>query len=330
MTHLRRDGSPRPDGRTDFRRALTPGETFESSDGDYLVRQVLAGELVLPSGRIIATDPCYLSSPTNTPAFVRTVPPGTYPVWLAMARRAEDEHWGELVACLALQLSEAAPVQWEMALRPGEQLANLTLGEFYGHGVDSGNACFVDSDLIAGLDQAALRSLYMDGVVASYEQHNWRVRSVNVPLPGPAQANLIACSSGYGDGTYPSWWGYDDTGHLCALVTDFLVLVEDLTAEARFPLRDWADRTLIHPDLPRIGARVSLSAISPGARDLHVVIDGNEMCEVAVVDGAGQTCCSGGRHTIRGDRSEHFLTADELFPDDAVLVLSYSLGTRSL
>jgi hypothetical protein len=39
---------------------------------------------------------------------------------MAMARRVEDEHWGELVACLALQLSEAAPVRWEMALRPGD------------------------------------------------------------------------------------------------------------------------------------------------------------------------------------------------------------------
>jgi hypothetical protein len=119
-------------------------------------------------------------------------------------------------------------------------------------------------------------------------------------------------------------------GDYLVLVTDFLVLVEDLAAEARFPLREWADRTLIHPDLPRIGARISLSPIPPGARDLHVVIDGNEMCEVAVVDGAGRTICSGGRLTIRGDRSERFLSADEPFPDDAVLVLSYSLGTRGL
>lgn len=37
----------------------------------------------LPSGRIIATDSCYLDRPGDMSPFVRTVPPGRYPVWLA-------------------------------------------------------------------------------------------------------------------------------------------------------------------------------------------------------------------------------------------------------
>jgi hypothetical protein len=51
----------RPAGHTDFRRALTPGTPFASAKGPLHVRSVQADELVLPSGRIIATDPCYLS-----------------------------------------------------------------------------------------------------------------------------------------------------------------------------------------------------------------------------------------------------------------------------
>jgi hypothetical protein len=37
-------------------------------------------------------------------------------------------------------------------------------------------------------------------------------------------ANVIAFSSGYGDGSYPSYWGHDLTGQRVALVTDFVVL----------------------------------------------------------------------------------------------------------
>lgn len=228
MHQLRRDGSLRPVGRTDFCRALAPGASFESVEECWHVRPVPAGELVLPSGRIIATDPCYLTRLDDTPPFGRTVPPGCYPVWIALARKASDAPWAERVACMVLQLSEGPAVQWEPALRPGERLVDLPPGHCYGHGVDSGNACFVDAAAIAGLDPAMRRALYLDGVVRSYERTGWRTRFVHVPLPGQASANVIACSSGYGDGFYPSWWGIDETGDPCALATDFFVLVEEL------------------------------------------------------------------------------------------------------
>jgi hypothetical protein len=178
--------------------------------------------------RIIATDPCYLTRLDDTPPFVRTIPPGHYPVWLALARRASDAPWTERVACMVLLLSERPAVQWELAPRPGEHLTDLPPGHFYGHGVDSGNACFVDAAAVGALDPAIRRALYADGVVGAHKRAGWRTRFVNVPLPGQVPANLIACSSGYGDGFYPSWWGVDETGDPCALVTDFCVLVEEL------------------------------------------------------------------------------------------------------
>lgn len=230
MQQIRCDGSLRPKGRSDFQRALVPGASFESAEEHWLVRPVAAGELVLPSGRVIAADPCYLARLDDTPPFVRTVPPGRYPVWLALARTASDPPWAERVACMVLQLSDGPAVQWELALRPGEHLADLLPGHFHGHGVDSGNACFVDAAATAALDPALRRALYTDGVVGAHERAGWRTRFVHVPLPGPAPANLIACSSGYGDGCYPSWWGIDETGAPVALATDFFVLVEEFNS----------------------------------------------------------------------------------------------------
>jgi len=183
MRQLRRDGSLRPAGRTDFRRALKPGATFASVAGPWLIRQEPAGELVLPSGRTIATDPCYLDRLGDAPPFARTVPPGCYPVWLALARKASDARWAERVACMVLHLSDGSAVQWELALRPGERLVDLPPGHYYGHGADSGNACFVDAAAIAGLDPAMRRELYTDGLVGAHERAGWHTRFVNWSEP---------------------------------------------------------------------------------------------------------------------------------------------------
>lgn len=236
MHLLRWDGSLRPARRTDFRRALTPGASFEAADGLWHVRSVSAGELVLPSGRIIATDPCCLDQPGNTSPFVRNVLPGRYLVWLILARKASDAPWAERVACMVLRLNAGPAVQWEPALRPGERLVDLPPGHFYGHGVDSGNACFVDAAAVAGLDPALCRALYTHGVVGAHERAGWLTRFVNVPIPGSSAANLIACSSGYGDGFYPSWWGIDEAGDPCALATDFFVLVEEIVSDGVYGL----------------------------------------------------------------------------------------------
>jgi hypothetical protein len=330
MRSLRNDGTPRPEGRTDFHRALMPDATFESSERLLQVRQVYAGELVLPSGRIIATDPCYLRTLDDTPPFVQAARPGRYPIWLAMTRLAEGPLRGERVACAVLQLTEAPAVRWELALRPGEHATELFTGQFYGHGVDSGNACFVDAAVVEALDNDAREQLYSTGVVATNERNKWRRGFANVPISGDPPANLVAFSSGYGDGFYPSWWGLDETGDACALATDFFVLVEDLVGEAHFPLSDWADRIVVHPDLERIGARVWLPSTQPGAQELRVVVDGNDVAEVALADGAGRTIVKSGQLTVSGERSEHLLRLPEPLPDDTVLVLTYMLGVRGL
>lgn len=102
--------------------------------------------------------------------------------------------------------------------------------------MDSGNACFIDAAAIAALDPAMCRALYADGIVGTYERAGWRTRFVNVPIPGPSAANMIACSSGYGDGFYPSWWGIDEHGAVCAQATDFFVLVEEIDADGVYGL----------------------------------------------------------------------------------------------
>ena len=60
----------------------------------------------------------------------------------------------------------------------------------------------------------------------------------------------IVVSSGYGDGSYPCYWGLDAQGKPVSLVVDFLVIAEFLTDRCKLP---WppanGDSSLTHPIL---------------------------------------------------------------------------------
>ncbi len=47
------------------------------------------------------------------------------------------------------------------------------------------------------------------------------VRGVNFCVDEATGANIIAFSSGWGDGCYASYWGYDADGKIACLITDF-------------------------------------------------------------------------------------------------------------
>ena len=92
--------------------------------------------------------------------------------------------------------------------------------------VDSGTGGFMDEDachaLKALLDESDVGMLpaLEDALSASYGD---TCSAVNLSLPG-LPANFTVFTSGDGDGAYPSYWGFDDAGQLCCLMTDFCIL----------------------------------------------------------------------------------------------------------
>jgi len=46
-------------------------------------------------------------------------------------------------------------------------------------------------------------------------------QGANIKVSERTEANVITFSSGWGDGGYASFWGYDALGDLTCLVTDF-------------------------------------------------------------------------------------------------------------
>ncbi|MGE0024481.1 MAG: DUF4241 domain-containing protein [Hyphomicrobium sp.] len=212
-----------------FDRAFAPGfvvETRDEVDGEMRVetvpfRAVDAGMLKLPSGRITVADP--FVALTEAKPLAQAVPAGSFPVRLAVGAFPAG---GLRVAFARVDVTQAPVVRWSMALIEGQDVRTLGHDEIFGYPVDSGTGSFFDP--AAGRAAGAL----LDSNPNAWEA--WiKAGEANGAKIGPyfflldlplGAANALMFRSGWGDGFYASWFGYDALGNVAALVTDFAII----------------------------------------------------------------------------------------------------------
>jgi hypothetical protein len=162
----------------------------------------------------------------------KTVKPGRYPVIVAVA---DFQPIGDTrFACAMLRISNLPTVKWEVALI-NEPDPDQTHDRTH-YGVDAGTGCFMDLDAaepLANLVSLEIMypekdefELFCDRVIAEMEKNSFGKYPLtagwaNMKVSDDIEANMIAFSSGWGDGGYASFWGYDALGNLTTLVTDF-------------------------------------------------------------------------------------------------------------
>lgn len=213
--------------------ALFPAtEEHYQSPYTFSLRSLEVATLHLPSDQILASDP-FLSD--QTPVFSQRVLPGDYPVVLSLTRR-ESNDW-EDVAAAKVVFSNNEVVRWEIALAEGEDISQLEPGNTMGYLVDSSTASFsgpesaqvfiekmYPPDLNYELNQSYLDEL-TQAAQATLKEGSWLSHQ-----PDPASPNnIVMFASGYGKGSYGSYWGYDAAGEPVCLITDFgLFVIEEL------------------------------------------------------------------------------------------------------
>lgn len=210
----------------DYARHFTPGHTFTDETG--LVGTVdvrSAGELPLPSGRVVACDPFVQLGTGECAPFTVTVEPGRYRVEAAVATLTDpgepDPDVPHLrLAAARLVIRDEPAVSWEPALQPDDDPAHLADDEFFGYNVDCGTGCFYD----AASDDAFPEFQGDEGPL-------WDAFEREASDPGPFLVaspstghTVAAFTSGWGDGGYPTWIGRTATGAVACFVTDFFVI----------------------------------------------------------------------------------------------------------
>lgn len=196
------------------------------------------GDLVLTTGTIVPCDPLII--PDSRYYLKKTLPPGKYPVIVSVVRFQPS---GETrIAAAMLRISDEPAVRWEVA-QINEPDEEATEDRLY-YGVDAGTGCFLDleaADLIANLVSLEIRypqkdefELFCDRVNADMDKNAFGGRITagwtNMKVNDDSEANMIAFASGWGDGGYSSFWGYDASGNLTSLVTDFELFANNTAA----------------------------------------------------------------------------------------------------
>ena len=211
----------------------------------YFTEEAIAGKALevldigpcdLPSGWVLVRVPlCYLESREEQPYFLQAVP-GTYSTELCVIKPDESGDCARYAAA-RLRFGEAAAVSFEEALIGHENLDGLEAGEYFGFNVDAGLACICDETLHQAFCDFAeawyaanpdgnlyddyFAALFAESFAARPEFQRPGGDWLNWVLPGTAH-HLPMFQSGFGDGAYPVYWGYDQNGSICQLVVQFI------------------------------------------------------------------------------------------------------------
>ena len=189
-----------------------------------LIESFEAGNLILTSGKLVASDPLITS---EMPAFTTTFPIGEFPVLV------HKEIESNCIAYAEIVFSVAEITTWELATSEGQHLTELEEGEIYGFPVESGMGCVMDFETQENLNllEQHLFKRKGDDFTGIYEEffhehffqeegavNQYAFLKPNEEKPG----NLFAFETGYGEGFYASYIGFDKNNVPVKVVSEFV------------------------------------------------------------------------------------------------------------
>ena len=210
-----------------------PAEAIESqfvkSESRFFLK---VGQTNCPTGKIIAADPlAYLPSSHYSPVLAESIPAGTYCVEVSVCRQ---EQIGIRMCTARLKVKDTKAVTYKKASATNESAIKSQDGDVLdGFPVDAGMICLCDAkvaeEYIHFLDkwheQTPEGNHYDDYFAAffakSYEQMPAYQREGGdfIEWTNPETGSkMVMIASGFGDGLYNSYYGYDADGEICEII----------------------------------------------------------------------------------------------------------------
>ncbi len=199
---------------------ITNGNTkmIDTEFGRMQIEKIQAGKLKLSTGRIIATDPILMY---DDESYSEHVKPGTYDVYIYVGK-TEDRKNQTVVA--ELRFSEDVPVKWEMALLKGESSKGFAHDEFMGYEVENGLGCFMDESVMEVLDVMSEEELDKYEKDLRNAVKNNESSCAEIIIDNKNGGNLVIFASGWNNGTFPTYYGFDENNKLSRIATDFMAI----------------------------------------------------------------------------------------------------------
>ncbi len=199
---------------------ITNGNTkmTDTEFGRMQIEKIEAGKLKSTTGKIIATDPILMY---DDESYSERVKPGTYNVYIYVGK---TENRKKQTVAAELRINDNPPVKWKMALLSGESANGFAQDEFMGYEVENGLGCFMDESVMGILDTMSEEELdkYEKSVRDAVKLNE--CSCANIVVDESTGRNIIIFASGWNEGTFPTYYGYDKNKKLARLVTDFMVI----------------------------------------------------------------------------------------------------------
>lgn len=187
------------------------------------------GNVSFPSGKVVVRDPLVFLSAKEKPYFTE-VPKGNFPVTVAVVK---NDDWGDRYAAVKVKFTEGKPLRYQEALIGNENLEGIKEDDFFGFFVDAGLGCIADAEALPEFD-TFIRSLNVDNIyddyfaelfAKSYQENPNNQREggdwINWTIPH-TQFQIPMFASGFGDGSYPVYFAYDEKEEICGLYIQFI------------------------------------------------------------------------------------------------------------
>lgn len=197
------------------------------------LKRFSVGNVSIPTGDILVRDPLVFLQ-RNAKPYITKAPAGEFPVTIAAAI---TEASGIRYAAAKVTFTSKRSVRLEEALVGIEDLDSMQPGEFFGFNVDAGLACVADAatrDAFCDFEERFMQehpggNIYDDYFAElfaeSARQHPEQQRSggdwISWTVPG-TQYTIPIFATGFGDGSYPVYFGYDENDEVCALFIQFI------------------------------------------------------------------------------------------------------------
>lgn len=204
-------------------------------EGKQLDRMTI-GLCSVPTGYLLVRDPlCYLDDREELP-YYQKVPQGMYETEVSVIKPDEEEPCARYAAVRICFTKEPA-VRFGEALIGIEELEGLEEDEYFGFNVDAGLGCICDEEVHKAFcdfseqwhrdheDGNLYDDYFAELFAVNYQEHPEYQRSdgdwLNWVIPG-TDYHLPIFQTGFGDGAYPVYWGYDASGEICQMVIQLI------------------------------------------------------------------------------------------------------------
>lgn len=190
------------------------------------------GMVDCPTGRIVVSDPlCYLAAGEFCPELEMRIPSGAYPVYVSIYR---NPYVGIRMCTAKLKIKDTKAIRYEKA-KPTEETAaaKASDGVLCGFPVDAGMMSFCDGeeanayyDFIGEWHEANPEGNHYDDYFAKLFAESFEALPAYqrdggdfIQWQNPKSGNrMVMIASGFGDGFYQCFWGYDEGGDVCELI----------------------------------------------------------------------------------------------------------------